>query len=226
MRALVLGNDGDHDPGLIGARAEFHGYHLEVGVREDPGSWPALDGIDLMLSLGSEWSVYWDHVQRHVEPEIALLQEAQRRDIPVFGICFGSQLLAAAHGGSVAGSPHPEIGWFEVRPTEAGDGLIEAGPWFQWHDDRWEAPPQATVLATNDAGDQAFSLGRTLATQFHPELTEGVLHRWLDESGGRAIMAARSIDVDQVIAQTIASTLAAEERAAALFDGFVKAFAR
>ncbi len=226
MRALVLGNDSDHDPALIGARAEFHGYQLEIGVREDHGSWPTLDGVGLVISLGSEWSVYWDHVQRHVEPEIALLQEAQRRDIPVFGICFGSQLLAAAHGGSVARSPLPEIGWFEVRPTEAGRDLIEPGPWFQWHDDRWRMPSQATLLAENDAGNQAFSIGRTLATQFHPELTERVLHGWLDQFGGRSVMASRGIDVDQVLAQTAGSTSAAQDRASALFDGFVKGFVR
>ena len=224
MRALVLGNDGDHDPGLIGSRAEFHGYHLEIGVREQHSSWPTLDGVDLVLSLGSEWSVYWDHVQRHVEPEIALLRDAHRRDIPVLGICFGSQLLAAAHGGSVARSPHPEIGWFDVRPNDAGNGLIEPGPWFQWHDDRWEVPPNGIVLADNDAGNQAFSLGRTLATQFHPELTEGVLRSWLDVFGGRAVMAERGIDVEAVLAQTAQCSRAAEARASALFDGFVKTF--
>jgi GMP synthase-like glutamine amidotransferase len=225
MRALVLGNDGDHDPGFIGARAAFHGYNLEFAIREDPSAWPSLVGFDLVLSLGSEWSVYWDHVQGQVEPEIALLQAAHRRDIPVFGICFGSQLLATAHGGCVARSTQPEIGWFGVEPTVAGMGLVDPGPWFQWHDDRWTLPPGAMLLAKNDAANQAFSIGRTFATQFHPELTDVILKRWM-ATGGASIMAERGIDADGTVDRTHAIANDAESRANALFDRFLSEVVR
>lgn len=220
MRSLVIGNDGDADPGYIGARAEFHGYHLTVVTREATDQWPSLDEVDLVISLGSEWSVYWDHVQASVQPEVALLREASYRDIPVFGICFGSQLLASAHGGTVSRSATPEIGWFEVEATEAGRGFIDDGPWFQWHDDHWTLPSGATLLAANDNANQAFVLGRSVATQFHPELTENILEHWL-KLGGEAIAIERGLDPEVMVKQTVSTAAAAERRAATLFDRFL-----
>jgi len=47
--------------------------------------------------------------------EIELIAEAERRDIPVFGICFGAQALCLYHGGIVERSNEPEIGWYDVE---------------------------------------------------------------------------------------------------------------
>jgi GMP synthase-like glutamine amidotransferase len=225
MRALVLGNDGDADAGYIGVRAEHHGYELTTHVRENPESWPSLDGFDLVISLGSEWSVYWDHVQPQVQPELALLRDAADRDLPVFGICFGSQLLATAHGGTVTKSPMPEIGWFEVASLGVGQDLMAIGPWFQWHDDHWTLPPGATLLAKNENANQAFRVGRSFATQFHPELNEKMLRHWLDH-GGANVMTERGLDVPELIERTVRTADAAEKRAADLFDHFLKVIAQ
>ena len=59
-----------------------------------------------------------------------------------------------------------EIGWYSVDTDDAD--LVDAGPWFEWHHDRWVAP-RARVLACTPAAEQAFAVGRTLAVQFHPE---------------------------------------------------------
>ena len=101
MRALTIANANDADTGLIGDRFREHGYSFDECHREHPGEWPELDGHDLVLLLGSEWSVYWPEVADKVQAEVALLQEAERRGIPVFGICFGNQVMAHAFGGSV-----------------------------------------------------------------------------------------------------------------------------
>ena len=71
MRALLVGNVGDGDPGLVGARFEHHGYAFERVDRDHPETWPALDGAELIVLLGSEWSVYWPDIVEAVEAEAA-----------------------------------------------------------------------------------------------------------------------------------------------------------
>jgi GMP synthase (glutamine-hydrolysing) len=119
----------------------------------------------------------------------ALLEAAER--VPVLGVCFGHQLLAAALGGTVERNPRgPEIGTHEVELTPAGraDPLLAAFPprvaVQQMHEDHVPAlPPGAVLLATNaHAPVQAFAHGRRLrAVQFHPEFTPARVRALCDE---------------------------------------------
>ena len=218
MRALVTANRGDDDLGLVGERLIERGYHLSTLHREEHGAWPELATVDLVVSLGSEWSVYWDHVAEPVEAECALLRAAHERGVPVLGICFGSQLLAHALGGEVTRAPVEEIGWSDVTATADGDATL-AGSWFQWHYDRWTPPAQATLLAANDRANQAFSIGRTLAVQFHPEVTANIVKHWL-ESGGAAELVRVGIDRDALEASLEAREPTVRRRTHALVDRF------
>jgi GMP synthase-like glutamine amidotransferase len=219
MRAYVIGNEGDDDAGYIGERAAERGFALTSLIREQSGEWPSLAGIDLIISLGSEWSVYWDHVQPSVDAEISMLAEAHRRGVPIIGLCFGSQLLARMLGAAVEKAPVAEVGWFTVQPTPAGDeGLIDPGPWFEWHYDRWALPEGAELLAANDLANQAFRLGRTFATQFHPEVTPEIVSFWAHSAGGVAELARLGIDRDELMAETIRETARTKPLAYDLFD--------
>ena len=132
--------------------------------------------------------------------ELDMMRAAHRRGTPILGICFGGQLLAAALGGTVEQAPVPEIGWYEIRspagavegsspvnhagghsgphgarsataaPARLGANPVGPGPWFQWHHDRFHPPPDAQVLAVNDNAVQLFRRGRSVGTQFHPEV--------------------------------------------------------
>ena len=103
-----------------------------------------------------------------------------------------------------------EIGWTLVE--SADHELIPAGPWLEFHGDRCLPPAAAAVLARNDAGVQAFRLGRHLAFQFHPEVDGPQLKRWLD-AGGDASAEQLGLDLDQFLAETIREEPAARERA-------------
>lgn len=211
MRVIVIASDGDGDPGWVGEHLrETHGAELVRCWREHVSSWPDLANVDLVVSLGSDWSVYWDHVQESIEAETALLRAAHQAARPILGICFGAQATAVALGGHVQLAPEPEIGWSEIDLL--AEAPFDEGPWFQWHGDRITVPPEATVLATSPRAVQAFGLGRTLAVQFHPEVTEAMVQRWA--SGGGAAELER-LGVDRHALLTATAQLAPARRQAA-----------
>ncbi len=232
--ALVLANRDDADPGLVGQALIERGYHLTTLAREDDAEgWsrsPVRGDVDLVVVLGSEWSVYSDAVQGRVQREQSFVAGAVDAGVPVLAICFGAQLLAAALGGEVAPAGRTELGWLEVQPVERGldgDGrdqrriAIEPGPWFQFHGDTFTVPPGATELARSDVGPQAFSAGSALGVQFHPEVTPDIVGRWAasdPEPVARAGMGA-----EELVARTAAEQPRARKAAARLVDAFLAA---
>lgn len=176
MRAHLVANAADCDPGFVGERFRHHGYAFTECHRENPTEWASLDGCELVVLLGSEWSVYWPEVADSVGAEVALLREAAQRGIPVFGVCFGNQVLAHAFGGTVEKAREAEIGWMDIV-SDVPDVIAE-GPWMEWHYDVVTVPGHATELARSAVGPQAWQLGRMFSTQFHPEVNEGIIRRW------------------------------------------------
>jgi len=176
MRALVVGNRGDSDPGLVGSRLGELGFTFEQNEREYPREWKSLAGTDLLLLLGSEWSVYWGVNAKEVAAEVDLVQSAAARGVPVFAICFGAQLVSHAFGGTVRRSTTPEIGWHAVSSTAHPE--LFSHTWLQWHYDVFTVPVGFSTIANNDVGPQAMTSKRILATQFHPEATLGIISRW------------------------------------------------
>lgn len=218
MRALVVANSGDDDAGYVGERLAQRGYELVLGYRDEPGALPSnLDGFDLVVLLGSDWSTYWQHVRDEVERESALVREAAVRDLPVLGICYGSQLMAHALGGSVQRAARTELGWFTIDSDDAD--LAPPGPWFEFHVDAFTAPPGAQVLASSPAGPQAFRLGSMLAWQFHPEVSPEIVRRW--GAGSREQAEAAGVDFEDIYRETDAECVTAQPRTHALVDAFL-----
>ncbi|MFC8436441.1 type 1 glutamine amidotransferase [Streptomyces sp. NPDC057253] len=229
MRALVLRHDHASLSGPVGDRLVQHGFALDEHTvvpaerQHDPAvefDFPAPEEYDLILALGAPWSVY-DRaaVGTWIDGELKLLRRAHERDLPVLGICFGAQALATALGGSVERAPRAEIGWMPIR-SEAED-LLPAGPWFQWHLDRFTVPPGAEELARSRVGPQAFRTGRALGVQFHPELTEETLSQWLDLGGARQA-EEYGIDPAWLLSETRTRREESRQRAHRLVDGFLR----
>jgi GMP synthase-like glutamine amidotransferase len=186
---------------------------------DDPGVdfvFPDPTGYDAVMLLGAPWSAYAAEVSCWVEPELALLRNADRAGVPVLGICFGGQMLASAHGGGVEASPAPEIGWHLVHSDDPGLD----GAWFQWHYDRWVTPPDAVEVARNAAASQAFVLRRNLAVQFHPEIDAAGLKGWLEFGGHRQAQVA-GLDPAVMLSHTEAMAADYAARARRLVDTFL-----
>ncbi len=229
MRVLFVKQDHASPGGLVGDAFAGLGYDVSeftVVPRERYHSpavtveFPDPAGYDAIVAFGAAWAVYDDAaIGTWVHDEIAFTRAALGLGVPVLGICFGGQLLAAAAGGAVTRAPAPEIGWSVI--DTAGTGLIDPGPWFQWHCDRFTVPAGVPVLARTALANQAFVCGRALGLQFHPEVTDEVLQCWLD-NGGSAGLAAAGVDADALLAQTRRLQGAAAGRARELVRRFVR----
>lgn len=217
MRALLIANASDADAGFVGERFHEHGYSFTECLRELPDDWPSLEGIELVLLLGSEWSVYWPEVAESVAAEAALVRAAHTAGVPIFGICFGHQVMAHALGGSVQRAAEPEIGWYEVDSDEPQ--VVAVGPWLQWHYDVVTLPPGATELARSDVGPQAWRIGRSFCVQFHPEATETMLARWTSGAGAPELQA-RGSSAAEMMALTRANVPESSVNAVRLVDWF------
>lgn len=105
-------------------------------------------------------------------------------EVPLLGICYGMQTLAAQLGGAVAPSTEREFGFAEVKLTNACallDGLATShgggGSLNVWmsHGDRVERLPDGftAVAASSNAplAAMADEVRRYYGLQFHPEVT-------------------------------------------------------
>jgi GMP synthase-like glutamine amidotransferase len=219
MRALLIANASDADGGFVAERFRGRGYSFTECHRENLGDWPALVDYELIVTLGSEWSVYWPHVAESVAAEAELIRTAHNGGVPIYGICYGNQIMAHALGGTVERAREPEIGWHEI--VSDVPEVIAEGPWMQWHYDVVTVPPDAQELARSAVGPQAWRMGRSFCTQFHPEATETMIRRWANSEGGGAELLKYGIKPGELIEETRRNVADSQPAADHLVDWFV-----
>lgn len=228
MRVLFVQHDHVSPLGPVGERFAHHGFevdtHLVVAETDFTApniatAFPDATDYDVLVPLGAPWGAWDDDcIGNWLLPEIDWLRDAVDRGMPVLGICFGGQLVARAMGGSVAPAPRAEIGWTSIWSDQPS--LVGPGPWFQFHYDRWVVPPGAVEVARTPAASQAFTIERTLAVQFHPELDAEGLQGWLDWGGASQVVEA-GMDPQVMIGETVATAAIARDRTYALVDAFL-----
>ncbi len=106
--------------------------------------------------------------------------------VPVLGICYGMQTMAAQLGGAVENGLVREFGYAEIRArghsellrdiedrvTAEGHGMLDV--WMSHGDKVMQIPPQFKVIASNAAtpiAGMADESRKFYALQFHPEVT-------------------------------------------------------
>ena len=177
-RALVLRHV-DYE-GIAGYREpiEAAGYAIERVAAHHAGC-AKLDTLspDLLVVMGGPMGAYDTDKFPWLEDEIAVIRRRLAADLPILGVCLGSQLIAAALGADVRKGPVREIGFAPLSLTDAG----KAGPlrhldgvaMLHWHGDTFDVPAGTDLLATTASYAQAFARGRNmLALQFHAEMGE------------------------------------------------------
>jgi GMP synthase-like glutamine amidotransferase len=199
-----------HRNAAAGVFADAGADFVEWLPHESPP--PALDGFDAAIVFGAVAQVDQEDAHPWLRPEKLLVSELLERDMPLLGVCFGSQLLAEAAGGVVRHSLHPEIGWHgvELTPDGRADPLLGFLPLgfesLQYHHYEWLLPPGAVALARSAVCLQAFRLRDRPAwgVQFHPEVTESDFGGWLDDWESDPGAVATGLDPEAIRAETAA----------------------
>ncbi|BBH45768.1 type 1 glutamine amidotransferase [Pseudomonas sp. KU43P] len=160
-------------PGSLPELFAEQGVELEVRSITRPLIAPEM--LDGLVIMGSPESAY-DSRLPWLDAELEWLKEVQCRGVPSWGICFGSQLLARALGGSVHRNAHVEIGWTPL--TTLQNDWQHVGPWLNFHFDAFTLPPDATLLAKTNLALQVFRQGKSIGMQFHPEIDPAMFDTW------------------------------------------------
>jgi GMP synthase-like glutamine amidotransferase len=196
-------------PGLLVEWLEARGIPYEVSRSWLDGALPDPRDYAFIASLGHSYGPN-DTEQPEVAAELRLLGRAVQDGVPVLGLCYGAEALAAVLGGRVEKAPVPELGWREIETDDPE--LVPAGPWLEWHFERLTAPPGATVIARTGDATQAFRIGPHLGVQFHPESTVDIVEVWAEHD---------EVDAAELLAAPPERHAQAREAAFRLFDAFL-----
>ena len=233
LRALVIAHEPLGTSALLGECLTQRGFEViehivtpDVARPNDAAPFPDASEFDLLVPMGSIRSLAeTDEIDSWIFAEIDVVRAAHERDMPVLGVCFGGQLLATALGGKVERSPAPEIGWYRVRAADGAGNPVGPGPWFQWHHDRFTPPPDADVLAVNDNAVQLFRVGRSVGTQFHPEVTRQHIKGFLCEAEPD-YLAENGLDPEMMLAEAARHQERNRRQCNGLVDWFIDSVAR
>jgi GMP synthase (glutamine-hydrolysing) len=189
---LVVLHDVDDNLGELAPPLADAGVRIVMwDVTRDPDGGPTLDQLDRfggIISLGAYAGVRDEAEQPWMPLEKALMQRALETRMPVLGLCFGAQLLAAAAGAAYRPSPVPELGWTRVTPTPeaaadpivaplSADGDLSV---FHYHFDSFELPEGATLLGETNGIIEAFRVGECAwGLQFHLEVGLATQLAWI-----------------------------------------------
>jgi len=200
MRILVLQHITCEPPGAYEDVLVNHGIEIQRVELDEGDSIPDWRDFDGLIAMGGPMSVNDDKVLPWLKEEKAAISEAVSNGLPYWGVCLGSQLLAASLGAPVFKGSVPEVGLLPVYLTEAAsdDHVFARLPRelmaLHWHNDTVELPSGAVLLARSQLYEvQAFKWGRSAyGVQFHLEVSANMAREW-------AKVPAYASDLDEVL---------------------------
>jgi len=190
---------------------DFFTLNVADGERFPEGV--TLNDFDGIVITGSPLSVY--KARPEVTRQIELARDAFETGVPMYGSCWGLQLMTATLGGVVRLNPEGrELGVARnITPTDVGsDHFLFSGKpkafdaLCSHQDDVATLPPDAVGLASNGVSDvQAVEIrrgaGQFVGVQYHPEHTlattaaiiEARLERLVAEGFAQSAESLRSL---------------------------------
>lgn len=187
----VIQSDPEVPPGTVAEELSARSVPWRL-IRLDRGeSLPPVSIATAFIVLGGTMSVHDEEAFPFLRPLKSFIRAGVEAGVPCLGICLGGQLLAESLGGRVERTRWGELGSSTVQLAEEGmkdllfRGLGSPLPVFQWHNDSFDLPPGAVLLASSTiCPHQAFRIGSTAwGLQFHPEVTPAIITAWAQADG-------------------------------------------
>lgn len=188
--------------GVAGFRPpiEAAGYEVDrVDVADPAFSQVDLRDPDLLIMMGGPMGVYEQEQHPWIACQLRRLSQRLEAGRPTLGVCFGSQMIAAALGATVYPGHVKEIGFHPVS-VHHEDGLLRHladVPVLHWHGDTFTLPPDVELLASSHHyPHQAFRRGpNVLALQFHAEMgLDPRFDAWIEQ--GEASLGEAGTDAE------------------------------
>jgi GMP synthase (glutamine-hydrolysing) len=236
MKKLLVCQHVPHEIlGTLNPLLKRAGFRIRyVNFARHPDAQPRLDGYDGLIILGGPMSVNDSDRLPHLSTEMKLIEAALQRNLPVLGICLGSQLIAKTLGAKVYPNREKEIGWYDISPTDHAErdpllmGLAKSEKIFQWHGETFDIPKSGSHLAFSSlCANQAFRYGDNVyGFQFHLEVDERMIHRWLrvDENRREIASLGGAISAERIHADTPLHIKRLHELSERIFGEFIRLF--
>ena len=180
---LVIQNTRAEEIGYLGELLNNDGFIIHL-VNAKHEKLPEKN-YSLLVILGAPESANDD--LPYLQAEQKLIKKTVDDDIPVLGICLGSQLIAKTFGGKVYRGPKKEIGFYHDLRIDNNSKLFSGftNPFtvFHWHGDTFDLPEKAVRLVhSENYPNQAFQIASAVGLQFHLEVNEEMVNLWLDKT--------------------------------------------
>ncbi|MDE1863089.1 MAG: gamma-glutamyl-gamma-aminobutyrate hydrolase family protein [Thaumarchaeota archaeon] len=198
---LVIQNAKNEGIGTLGRLFEEDGFRLRpVLAKREPI--PMQDHKAIVI-LGAPESANDD--LEYLRKEMDIVRQSVKNNVPVLGICLGSQIIAKAFGASVYKGRIKEIGFYtdvefdNTAKSKIFHGIQSPATVFHWHGDTFDLPENAIRLAhSREYQNQAIKIGSAVGVQFHLEVEEQSIRSWL-ENAASELASVPYIHTDEII---------------------------
>jgi len=192
-RVLILDFGGQYTQ-LIARRVREAGVYSEIYPWDvDEAALHDFEPTGIVLSGGPE------SVNLEDPPRVS--QAVFDLGVPLLGICYGMQAMAAQLGGSVEASAHREFGYAEITPLDSellnglndGDASTPILKVWMSHGDRVNSLPEGFKAAATSANSPLAAMEdadrKYYGVQFHPEVThtsqgQAIINRFIHDICG------------------------------------------
>lgn len=175
---------------------------MDVVLIVEGAAFPDISAYDGFLLSGSDKGVYDD--TPWMQPLRAFLVAARAAGKPLFGVCFGHQIMADVFGGKAEKVSDHVVG---VRDFDFNGRTVSGHVWHQ--DQVTEVPPGATVIGSAPYCPVAALSYEFPAqsVQFHPEYSPDYVATFLRRARGDVLAADAT---DAALAEFDGSTVPAD----------------